>query len=399
VRPRWSFVSAIVATLQAACGSTADNAPNPNGSAADTATGGTNVAPGAGGTGRGSPLAGGTAGIGPAPGFGGSPLATTGGSGGALNSGGGTGGVLNSGGAAGNPISYPPLNFASIGKPVSISARFLFTEGPVWDPAKQVLFFTDINADTIYRLTLPATFDTFLKPMQEADGLALDPQGNVIAAGFVSRSIWRLSGTTMQTIASSYQGKKLNSPDDIVARSDGVIYFTDPLFGIDGAQGLTFQPQELGFQGVYRVTGDGTIHLEDTSTSGPNGVEFSPDETSLYVSFTTAGEVDEYAVGADGSLGARRLFAGSLANADSMCVDAAGDVYVAILGGIAVLSPAGTRLGTISMLQVPTNCAFGGPAQNTLFITARTSLTGVPAPGNASIYRIDDMPIPGIPGR
>jgi gluconolactonase len=388
VGPRWSFVLTLFAALPAACGGTPDSTPNPSGNAGDTAGGGTNAASGTGGT-----LASGTAGIGPAPGSGGSLLAAAGGTGGTLGSGGATG----SGGAG--PILYPPLDFASIGTPVSISSQFLFTEGPVWDPAKQALFFTDINADTVYRLTLPATFDVVLKPMQKADGLGLDPQGSLIAAGFVSRSVWRLAGTAMQTIASSFQGKKLNSPDDIVARSDGVIYFTDPVFGINGSQGLTAQTQELGFQGVYRVTTDGTVHLEDQTTSGPNGVEFSPDETTVYVSYTSAGQIHQFAVGADGALSGKTLFAGNVAVADSMCVDAAGDVYVAILGGIAVLSPTGTRLGTISMSQVPTNCAFGGPQQNTLFITARTSLSGAPAPGNASIYRIDNMPIPGIPGR
>jgi gluconolactonase len=402
------FALVTVAFGGVACGGTPDSGPNPDwntptgsgryspgggaassGGALGIAAGGTNA------TGTGGAAVGGTAGVGPGPGAGGSSPAGAGGTGGTVTSGGSTG----SGGGAPIPISYPPLNFAAIGRPVPISSQFLFAEGPVWDPAKQVLFFTDINGDTIYRLTLPATFDVFLRPTENADGLGLDPQGNLIAAGFVSRSVWRLVGTTIQTIASSYQGKKLNSPDDIAARSDGMIYFTDPLFGIDGSQGLTAQPQELGFQGVYRVTNDGAVHLEDESTFGPNGVEFSPDESSIYVSYTGANEVDEYSVAVDGSLSGRRLFAGNLATADSMCVDAAGDVYVAIVGGIAVLSPAGARLGTISMSQVPTNCTFGGPQQNTLFITARTGLIGTPLPGNSSIYRIDNMPIPGIPGR
>lgn len=334
---------------------------------------------------------------------GGGPAGTTG-AGGISGTGSvpGDGGPTSAGGtpgAGGAPITYPPLDFRSIGSPVSIGNTFLFTEGPVWDPAKQVLFFTDINADTIYRLTLPATFDSFLTPMGKSDGLGLDPQGNLIGAGFASRDVWRLVGGSKQSIASSYQGKRLNSPDDLCARSDGIVYFTDPVFGINGSQGLPAQTQEQPAQGVYRITTDGVVHLEDQATNDPNGVEFSPDEKTLYVSYTTAGRVDSFSVALDGALSGRKTFAGNVPLADSMCVDAGGDVYVAILGGIAVHSPSGIRLGTISMSQVPTNCTFGGPDMKTFFITARTGLLGTPTRGNSSIYRIDNMPIPGIPGR
>lgn len=308
------------------------------------------------------------------------------------------GGADAGGGDAPGPVTYPPLTFSDIGKPVQISGQFLFTEGPVWDPAKQVLFFTDINANIIYRYKPPSTFDAFLMPSQYANGLGLDSQGNLIAAGYESRSIWRLAGTTMEPLASSYQGKKLNTPDDLIARSDGVIYFTDPTFGI-GASGLPAQTAELAFQGVYRLTTDGTVHLEDQTTSGPNGVELSPDEHTLYVSYTNTGEVHSFAVAADGALSNKKLFASGVTIADSMCVDAGGNVYVASLSGIAVFSPSGKRLGTIAVPQVPTNAAFGGADQKTFFITARTSLAGTPAAGNASLYRIDKMPVPGLPGR
>jgi gluconolactonase len=302
--------------------------------------------------------------------------------------------------SGGGPAVYPPLKFSDIGTAVQISGSFLFTEGPVWDPAKNVLYFTDINADTVYRLTLPNTFDAFVKPVGNADGLGLDPQGNLIAAGFVARSVWRLAGSSMQTIANSYQGKKLNSPDDITARSDGVIYFTDPLFGINGSQGFAAQTQEQTTQGVYRVTTDGTVHIEDSSASGPNGLDLSPDEHTLYVAYTSTGEVAKFAVGVDGALSNRSTFASGVTIADSMSVDAGGNVYVASFSGIAVFSPAGTRLGTIATgSQIPTNCAFGGADQKTFFITARTGLTGTPTAGNASVYRIDNMPIPGMPGR
>jgi gluconolactonase len=294
------------------------------------------------------------------------------------------------------------LAFSSIGQPVKISGQFLFTEGPVWDPKKNVLYFSDTNADAIYQLTLPDRFDVLLKPSGNSNGLALDPSGELIAAGFVARNIWRLSsqdGGTVSPIASSYQGKKLNTPDDLIARSDGVIYFTDPIFGLNGTQGFPVASQELTFQGVYRVTTDGALHLEDQSTAGPNGVELSPDEQTLYVSYTNIGEIDSFAVASDGSLRQKAPFAKGVAVADSMCVDSAGNLYVAAVTGIAVFTPAGERLGVISVGQVPTNVAFGGPDQRTLFITARIALIGTPTPGNSALFRIDDMPIPGIPGR
>ncbi len=294
---------------------------------------------------------------------------------------------------------YPALSFSDIGQPVTISGQFLFTEGPVWEPAKEVLYFTDINANTIYQLVLPSTITPYITPSKYADGLALDPKGGLVLAGFRSRSVEIVAGDELRPVATSYQSMALNSPDDVVVRSDGIIYFTDPTFGIDGTQGFDAQSQQLSFEGVYRLTRDGTLHLEDQSMTGPNGIEFSPDEKTLYVSYTTPGTVVSFSVAADGALSNPTTFASGVTVADSMCVDAAGDLYVASLSGVAVFTPSGTRLGTIATGQIPTNCAFGGPDQRTLFITARKALTGTPDAGNSSLMRIDRMPIPGLPGR
>jgi sugar lactone lactonase YvrE len=364
---------------------------------------------------------------------------------------------------------YPPLKFADIGAPVPISTQFYFTEGPVWDPTKGVLYFTDINAPqgatvggAIYRLTLPSTFDVLLQPDGNADGLGLDPQGNLIAAGFVSRDVWRLSSSNgMQTLgacaagggtdggidASSaggdggsdgavdgavdgaaeaggspdatdaaspsgtdagalagtcYAGQPLNTPDDITSRSDGVLYFTDPTFA-SGSQGFPTLTLPLsGAQGVYRLTTDGVLHLEDSSTTGPNGVNLSPDQKTLYVSYTLSGQVAKFDVGADGSLSNKATFATGATVADSMCVDAGGNVYVGTYSGLAVYDPTGKSLGTISVGGlIVTNCAFGAADQKTLFITARTqaTLAGAPPLGGGALYKIDGMPVPGIPGQ
>ncbi len=199
-----------------------------------------------------------------------------------------------------------------------------------------------------------------------------------------------------------YNGTEINTPDDIAARSDGVLYFTDPTFA-SGSQGFPSLNLPLsGAQGVYRVTTDGVLHLEDTTTSGPNGVNLSPDEKTLYVSYTIAGQVAKFDVAADGSLSNKKTFATGANIADSMCVDSGGNVYVGTITGLAVFDPTGKHLGTISVDgQTVTNCAFGGADQKTLFITARTSatLSGTPPLGGGLLYEIADMPVPGMPGR
>jgi gluconolactonase len=391
------------------------------------ACGGSSTGSGGGGGGGGgsSGGSGGTSSGGP----GGSSGATSS-SGAASSSGSGAGGGSSSSGASGSSGSssgasggdsaaaattYPALKFSDIGQAVLVSAQFYFTEGPVWDPAKGVLYFTDINAHqgttvggAIYRLTPPSTIDVLLQPSGNADGLGLDPHGNIIGAGFVSRNAWRLSGTTRQTLAPCSQGsatcyssQEVNTPDDIAARSDGVIYFTDPTFG-SGGQGFATQTLPLSSaQGVYRLTTDGVLHLEDSTTSGPNGVNLSPDQKTLYVSYTLAATVAKFDVAADGSLHNKATFA-SATLADSMCVDAGGNVYVGTQTGLAVFDPAGHSLGTISVAgQIVTNCAFGGADQKTLFITSRASSTlfGTPAMGASSLYKVDAMPVPGIAGQ
>src|SRR5262249_37786216 len=148
---------------------------------------------------------------------------------------------------------------------------------------------------------------------------------------------------------------------EVTARSDGTIYFTDPTFA-SGSQGFPVVNLPLsGAQGVYRLTTDGVLHLEDSTSSGPNGVNLSPDEKTLYVSYTLTGQVAKFDVAADGSLSNKKTFATGATVADSMCVDAGGNLYVGTLGGLAVFDPSGKRLGTISVDGlIVTNCAFGG---------------------------------------
>jgi gluconolactonase len=288
----------------------------------------------------------------------------------------------------------PKLDFGDIGKPALVSNRFQFTEGPVWDPAQQVLFFTDIDGDTLYRFTPPDAFDAVLTHSGRANGLAIDAQGRLLVAGFGARNVWRFAGAEAETLADDYQGSKLNSPDDLVARSDGTIYFTDPTYGIDGTNGPA-GTAELGFMGVFRLAPGGDLHLEDATSNSPNGASLSPDEHTLYVSFTSTSEVAAFDVATEGSLANKRTFASGLSIPDGMTIDRGGNLYVAVLRGVAVIAPTGALLGTIALAQWPSNCAFGGPDQKTLFITAR-NLAGAKA---GALYRIDDMPIAGVAGQ
>jgi gluconolactonase len=287
----------------------------------------------------------------------------------------------------------------AVGAPVAMDLQGLkFPEGPIWSAKEEALYFADINGDAIYRLKLPNELESLVQPAGHPDGLALDPDGNLVVAGFVSRTLWKLDGKEMKTLADTYQGKKLNSPDDLVIRSDGVIYFTDPTFGIDGSQGLPPATAELNTQGVFRLDKSGELHLEDMSQTEPNGIALSPDEHTLYVSYTTGSEIDAFSVAEDGALGDKRVFASGVLGADSMTVDAAGDVYVATVSGFAVFGADGSKLGTFTVPQATSNISFGGPDQRTLFITARDFLV-VLGIGTGSLYRIDNMPVRGIPGR
>ena len=414
MRQRWYFGYAFF--LAAFCGCSSSSTPGFNGSSGASGSGASSGAANGGdeaGSGSSSSTSGDSAGSGSGSGSG-SASGTGSNSGSTQQSPdasatGSDGGSSSGNDSGGGPVTYPALKFSAIGTATKISGQFYFTEGPVWDPVKNVLYFTDINLPSggaVYKLTLPSTIAILFQPAGNADGLGLDEMGNLIAAGYGSRNIWRLSGTsTMTTLApcsggpgTCYMSKEINTPDDIAARSDGVLYFTDPTFGMSLASG-TFSLSSA--QGVYRLTKDGMLHLEDSTTSGPNGVNFSPDQKTLYVSYTSGNSVSKFTVAADGALSNKTMFA-SATYADSMCVDAGGNVYVATSTGLAVFSPAGgTALGTISCGgDTVTNCAFGGPDQKTLFITSHAGFPGsTPAMGTSSLYKVDNMPVPGTPGQ
>ena len=261
-----------------------------------------------------------------------------------------------------------------------VRGGFTFTEGPVWIASKGVLLFSDIPADTINQLQPPTAVTVFRRPSGAANGLGIDPQGRLIASEGDNRRVSRtLTDGTVVTVAERWQGKRLNSPNDNITRSDGTVYFTDPPYGLPSGQA-----RELDFQGVFRVDPAGTLHLESMDMNRPNGVTLSPDEKTLYVDDSVAGLVRRFPVRPDGSLGAPTRFV-SATGGDGMAMDDAGNLYVATNAGVQVYQPNGTPWGLIPVPEVPSNCAFGGSDRKTLYITAKTSL-----------YRVT-LKVPGLP--
>jgi len=265
-----------------------------------------------------------------------------------------------------------------------------FGEGPLWNRRDGTFLWVDIVGDTIYRWKAGAGAQIFLRPSTKANGLTFDREGRLCVAGWASRSVWRVEPDgKVTTLASHYQGKRINSPNDIVVRSDGAIYFTDSpgaLYNV-GMAAEDVQ-QYLDFQGVFRISPDGTrIGAVVTDTVYPNGLAFTPDESVLYVNDTRLGEIRAYDMRADGGCGPMRLFhklSGSEPGiADGMKVDIEGNVYCTGPGGLHVIGPDGKLLGRIRIPDHCTNMAWGDADWRSLYITTYSSVfrTRVNVPG------------------
>ncbi|HEY8927019.1 MAG TPA: SMP-30/gluconolactonase/LRE family protein, partial [Polyangia bacterium] len=267
---------------------------------------------------------------------------------------------------------------------------FQFTEGPVWHPEGYLLF-SDPNANDIYRWTPDGGLSVFrtksgykgldVGAYQQpgSNGLALDPAGRLTINEHGNRRVTRLEKNGVLTVlADRFEGKRLNSPNDLVYRSDGALYFTDPPFGLP--QAFDDPRKELPFSGVYCLI-DGQLKLVARDLSGPNGLAFSPDERYLYVdNWDVARKVImRYEVARDGSLHDGVVFLdltsvpGEQAF-DGLKVDRRGNVYAAGPGGLLVISPQGKILGTIKFSEQPANLAWGDDDRQTLYVTARTGL-------------------------
>ncbi|MFB6230564.1 MAG: SMP-30/gluconolactonase/LRE family protein [Salinibacter sp.] len=255
-----------------------------------------------------------------------------------------------------------------------IADGFQFTEGPIW--YQGTLLFSDIPANTVYQWTPGDSSRVFLKPSGHANGLAVSPEGRLLLAQHDGQ-VGQLGPESMvQPLAQSYQGKRLNSPNDLTVADDGTIYFTDPPYGVED------ENRELDFSGVYRLNPDGSLSLLTKEFSRPNGIVLSPDESTLYVNDTDGNVIRAYNVTENGGVANGRVFAtmqgDAPGNADGMKVDARGNLYTTGPGGIWVYAPSGDRLDRIPVPKAPTNVAFGGPERKTLYITAQSSVYRIP---------------------
>ena len=254
-----------------------------------------------------------------------------------------------------------------------VADGFEFTEGPVWHP-DGFLLFSDVPANTIYKWQPQQKPKIFRQPSGNANGNTLDHSGRLVTGEHSNRRVSRTEANEeIITLASHYQGKRLNSPNDLVIKSDGSIYFTDPPYGIKPEQ------EELGFYGVYRLTPDGTLTLLVDDFVRPNGIALSPDETKLYVNDSQQGHIRVFDVQPDGMLANGKVFAemkppSEAGAADGMKVDIKGNIYSTAPGGVWVFSPQGDLLGVIETPEPPANIAWGDRDYKTLYITARNSL-------------------------
>lgn len=265
---------------------------------------------------------------------------------------------------------------------------FRFTEGPVWHHQQNLLIFSDIIGSTTYSWDLSHTVSVVRRPTNKANGLTLDRQGRLLSCEHVGRRVSRMEwpGTVEPTtVVDRYQGMRLNSPNDIVVRADGRIYFTDPPSGLFPISGNTEEmgargEQETPWAGVYSTDENGqNLVLEVQDFPKPNGLAFSPDERRLYIDDTIKQHVRVFDVTPDGRLTASQVFAELDTNqgpgvADGLKVDQEGHLYVTGPGGIWIWDANGNALGLLRVPEVPANLVFGGADRKTMFITARTSI-------------------------
>lgn len=262
-----------------------------------------------------------------------------------------------------------------------IATGFSWVEGPVWFGDLNCLLFSDIPSNRIMRWIPGVGVSTFREPSNFANGHTRDGQGRLISCQHGTRSVTRTEHDgTITTLAETYQGKRLNSPNDVVVSSDGAVWFTDPHYGIMTNYEGYKSPQELPCQ-VYRIARDGGIRAVATDFNCPNGLAFSPDEKVLYIADTGRMFSDDpqhirrFDVGADGTLSGSAIFhVVHPGCSDGFRVDADGNVWTSAADGVHCIAPDGTLIGKIRVPELVSNVCFGGRDKHQLFITATTSV-------------------------
>ena len=251
-----------------------------------------------------------------------------------------------------------------------------FTEGPVWHP-DGFLVFSDIPNNELKKWTRADGLTTFRKPSQNVNGNTIDRQGRLVSAEHSARrvSVTEKDGT-VKTLVADYLGKKFNSPNDVVVKSDGTVWFTDPPYGLPKGE-----KKEQAGNYVFRFDPkNGQTTIVSTNHDMPNGLVFSPDEKKLYVADSgKPRHIRAYDVKADGTLGGGGEFCKiDQGGPDGIRCDAAGRVWSSAGDGVHIFAPDGALIGKILTPEGPANLGFGGPDGKTLFITARKSLYAIP---------------------
>ena len=265
-----------------------------------------------------------------------------------------------------------------------LATGFEWTEGPVWFADHQHLFFSDIPANRMMRLTLDGQVSTYRQPSDYSNGNTRDRQGRLVSCQHGTRSVTRteLDGTRT-VIADSYQGKRLNSPNDVIVQSTGAIWFSDPTYGIlSDYEGYTAEPEQVA-RNVFRVDpATGEVEALITDFTQPNGLAFSADESVLYVAESGSSHdagvpsvIRSFKLDDTGRILSDDVFATiDRGLPDGMRVDIAGNLWSSASDGIHCFHPDGTRLGKILVPEVVSNLCFGGVRGNRLLITATTSV-------------------------
>jgi gluconolactonase len=306
------------------------------------------------------------------------------GGGGSAGTGGGTGGTSGAsatrlGSACPAGAAYPAPDLTATPKllyQASGTANSGICESPLWLSTHSLLLFSDVafagsaNPSQLLKLTPPSTVATYLADAG-VNGMAVDRSGVVFACSHKLQGIVKLdfASATLATVVDNVDGKKFNSPNDLIVRSDGTIYFTDPDFQLGS------RTSETGMKGVYRASPSGTVSLVDGTFAEPNGITLSPDEAVLYAADYNGNVVRTFAVAADGGTSGRKDFV-KVSSPDGLAMDCLGNLYVASgsPGVIQVYAPSGSKLGSVTVAPSLSNMAFGGTEGKTLYITAGRAL-------------------------
>ena len=270
-----------------------------------------------------------------------------------------------------------------------LGTGFTFTEGPIWNPAGYLLF-SDMPGDVRRRWDAETGVTEVANPSNKGNGMTLDNEGRLVVCEHVTSSVVRMdpdgTGSGREVLATHYERRELNSPNDVVVKSDGAIYFTDPTYGRMPGFGIE-REQDLDFQGVYRIPpGGGDPQLLVDDFAQPNGLCFSTDESLLYINDTERAHIRVFDVQPDGSIANSRVLADGIGTAsleigdlvDGMKLDERGNVWVTGPGGVCVFNPDGEHIGTVEVPENVGNLNWarppGGPDWNCLFIAASSSV-------------------------